>query len=172
MENSRSDAGSTDSMVRQYQLVLEQKYAVYDLLVNAGRHLDNKANSLIQAGGFIIALSAAVGLSTFSPDQLNGWALTGALVAAAAFAAMILISLKAWLPSDYEMPGTNKDWDKLFTDYMHKDIGECNAQVLRDLFDAINSLKARNGAKVRLVRISTWLLLVQVVGILVAAFIA
>lgn len=156
----------------QYGRLIDEKYSVYDTLVDAGRSLDGKANSLMQSGGFILALSAAAGIANWTQANMTDWALTAALVSAVAFIAMIVISLVAWSPSDYEVPGTTKSWDSLYDDYIELSPDACDAQVLRDLFNAINSLKKRNGIKVKLVRISSWLLVVQVVGIALAAFLA
>lgn len=162
---------SAEQMSVQQQLVLEQRYKALDLHTLTGDHLDGKAQTLLQAGSLIIGLSSAVTIPTFVYQPPNVWAQSGIAIAFVAFGAMLLSSLNAWTPSKTTIPGEN-DWNELFDKYLYESTTGCFDKVLSDLVYTINRLHERNARKARLVILSTWLLAVQIVGILILALTA
>lgn len=171
---SESDDSQPTDGQRSYQYgrVIDEKYAVFNTLVSSGRHLDGKATTHLQAGSLILALSAAVGISDFTSAGLVGVSLAAAIISVLAFIAMLALSLRSLSPSDLEVLGNTKTWEHFYDKYIELEQSHCDAQVLRDLYNAINILIERDKTKAELVTWSTRLLIVQVVGIAIAAFLS
>ena len=156
------------SLTPQQQLVLEQRQKALDIHIQTGDHLDGKAATIMQAGGLLIALSGAVRIPAFiyNPPSLSPQiALT---IAFGAYLAMLLLSLWAWMPSKSVSPGRN-DWDWLYNSYISEGIDRCFEQILSDLVCSIDGQLDRNRHKARNVIIATWLLAIQLIGILALA---
>lgn len=157
-----------NELTPQQRMILNRKDRDLEISLQTGDHLDSKAATIIQAGGFIIALTGAVSLSTLIAQQPGGVALAGLIVAFAAFAAMIGLSLRSWIPSNIPYPGT-RDWDDIQATYLSAkvDLEQCYDQMLSDILGAIDASIERNSEKARDVTIAAWLLIIQVAGILV-----
>lgn len=157
----------TDKLTSQRELVLAQKYKMYDTTTQIGDHLDGKASVLLQAGGLIIAITGVVKIPAFvhNPDI---WAYLGIIVAFSAFAGMVICAVRAWAPAEFNHAGRS-NWDEIFNDYINVDLDTCFNQVLSDLVGAINTSKSRNQQKARYVTWSAWLFAIQIVGVLILA---
>ena len=154
----------------QRQLVLEQKYRMFENSIQVGDHLDSKASGLLQAGGLVIALTGVVKIPGFvaNPDL---WGIIGIAVAFFAFAGMVLLAVLAWSPADFGHPG-NTNWDEIFTDYIHQDVDACFDQILADLLEAIERSAKRNRSKAGYVTWAAGLFAVQILGVLLLAMVA
>ena len=154
----------------QRQLVLEQKYRMFENSVQVGEHLDSKASALLQAGGLVIALTGVVKIPGFvaNPDL---WSTIGIAIAFFAFAGMVLLAVFAGLPSDFGHSG-NTNWDEMFADYIHQDVDACFDQILADLLEAIERSVQRNRSKARYVTWAAVLFAVQILGVLFLALVA
>lgn len=154
----------------QQQAIIEHKYKTLEMSNQNGDHLDNKASTLLQAGAFIIALVGAVKIPAYvyTPNTL---ATIGIIIAFAAFAGMILLALRAWFPSNVTLPAT-VDWDFLWQEYVYETPEGCLNQILTDLNNVTVEYIARNAIKARCVTWSTWLFIVQIIGVLILALTA
>lgn len=150
-------------------MVIQQRYAMLSTVNQTGEQLDNKAATLVQAGGLIIALVGVVKIPDFvgSPTP---WAIASIALAFLAFAGMVVCAQLAWTPSRSVLPGT-QDWDFLSTNYLNEDVPGCFDQILSDLFEAIRTHRQRNDHKAWLVSLAAWLFMAQIVGVLALALV-
>lgn len=133
-----------------------------------GEHLDGKAGTILQAGSLIIALTGATTLPSLVSSQLSGWMLAGTSIGFLAFIGMTVCAILAWRPTNYQMAGS-ASWDNYFDLYISKEVDDAYNQVLYSLTQVITANMAANTRKARYVTLGTWLLVVQVVGILAIA---
>jgi hypothetical protein len=156
------------------EMVLEQRYKSLDIIQQANRALEDKANVLLQAGGVVIALVAAFGLSDLAglvksanfhvPPILATIALS---LSFASFLISILLFRQTINPKDYHVPG-DTNWSNTFDKYLSLSYDECFDQVLKDLFKAIDSALELNRSKAQQVSGMTWALLVQISALAIA----
>ena len=85
-----------------------------------------------------------------------------------AFIGMIVCAVLAWRPQDHKLVGATT-WDEFFDHYISKELDDAYNQVLSNLSNAITINLAANQRKARYVTAATWLLALQVTGILVIA---
>jgi hypothetical protein len=152
----------------QKQLVLEQTQRLYDTVDRTGEHLDGKAATVLQAGSLIIALTSATTLPSLVGAQPSPWMLGGLVCGFLAFIGMTICAILAWRPGDHKLSGS-PDWDNFFDLYISQEMDDAYNQVLSNLGIAVAANMATNARKARYVTLATWLLVLQVVGILVLA---
>jgi hypothetical protein len=155
-------------LTTQQNLVLEQSRRLYDGVDRTGEHLDGKASAVLQAGSLIIALTSATTLPSLVSSQPSPPVLAGLAVGFLAFIGMTVCAILAWRPQEHKQVGATT-WDDLFDMYISKEMDDAYNQVLYDLSCAITANMAANERKARYVALATWLLVLQVVGILVLA---
>lgn len=158
----------SDSLTPQQQLLLDQQWRMLDTRNQAGEHLDNKASTIVQSGSLIIALVGAVTIPPVISQQAPSVQLAGLAFALAMFAGMIICALRAWHPSDFGIPGPT-DWDTMYNNYVNESLDNAYAQVLSNVKNSTDKHERRNAIKAKYVTWATWLLVLQVVGILVIA---
>lgn len=156
------------SLTTQQQLVLEQNRRLYDTVDRTGEHLDGKASAILQAGSLIIALTGATTLPSLVGAAPAPPVLAGLAVGCLAFIGMTVCAILAWHPSDHKLVGS-PDWDKYFDLYISKELDDAYNQILADFSHATSLNMVANARKARYVMWATWLLVLQVVGILVIA---
>ena len=152
----------------QQELVLQQKYASLQAVLQAGDSLDNKGMSLLQAGGLIVMLTTVLSIAGFVSANATSILLLGVGVAFVAFLLMIYLFIQVWLPGKINMPGT-RDWAEIFNAYVNEEPGKCFEQVLADTIESITLIEEANQRKGRRIRWSAYLLVTQVGGLLVAS---
>jgi hypothetical protein len=155
-------------LTTQQNLVLEQTQRLYDNIDRTGEHLDGKAAAILQAGSLIIALVGATTLPSLVTNSTMPWVLAGAATGFVAFIGMTICAVLAWRPSEHKYVGS-LSWDNFFDLYISKELDDAYNQVLINLSDAIKANIAANERKARYVTLGTWLLVLQVAGILVIA---
>lgn len=156
------------SLTTQQQLVIEQAQRLYDTVDHTGEHLDSKASTVLQAGSLIIALTSATTLPSIVASQATLWVIIGMAIGSLAFIGMTVCAILAWRPLDHKLVG-EPDWDSFYDKYISKEKDDAVAQVLSNLATSTTHNMAANERKARFVTWGTWLLVVQVVGILVIA---
>lgn len=166
--NENNELISVKDLSPQKRMVLEHKYKRFETSMQTGDLLDGKATTILQSGGFLVGLTGAVSIATKMGENPTGYALAGLAIAFLAFALMILLALWSWFPSNYKAPGTN-DIDEIYKNYLGVDSDICFQQILMDVLSATEFSMARNKRKARQVKMATWLLIAQVVGILVVS---
>ncbi|MBW7881186.1 MAG: hypothetical protein H3C34_00880 [Caldilineaceae bacterium] len=160
-----------NGMTVQQQLTLEACQRMLDTRIQTGEHLDNKAATILQAGSLIIALFGATSVPTMMYSQGSvglTWVYVPVTLVFGMFLAMVFVSLRAWNPSEHEIPGTT-DWNQIVNGYLSVSIVDCYDQILSDLLQSIESNKRRNEKKACYVTMSIVLLGLQVLVILVTA---
>lgn len=156
------------SLTSQQNLVLEQTQRLYDNVDRTGEHLDSKASAVLQAGSLIIALTSATALPSVISGSQSPYGVAGLAVGFLAFIGMTACAMLAWRPQDHKLVGAYT-WDDFFDLYISKELDDAYNQVLFNLSDAITINMAVNAIKAKYVTWATWLLVLQVVGILVIA---
>jgi hypothetical protein len=149
----------------QQQLILEQQRRLCDTIDQTGIHLDNKAATILQAGGLIVAITGA----TVLPSAINNQPqlLWGVAAGFLIFIAMIITAIAAWRPQGHLLVGNGADWDSFFDDYISRDVEDAYGTVLKNLLDATIANQAANHRKARYVNIAAWLFAGQVTAILI-----
>lgn len=163
----RAEIEADPSLPPHFQVVLDQLYYRLGQVYQANEHLDTKALGLLQAAGLILALIGALKF----PVALYGnelWAKSGIAVGFFAFAGMVLLTLLAWKPADFPVPGP-ADWDKIYDDYVTVPIGQTFDQLLQDGLEVQRRLLALNRHKASRLAGSTVLFAVQLAGLLLLA---
>ena len=156
-------------LTKQQEMLLEQKYINLHSVSAAGDHLDGKAMALLQTAGLIIALTAAVSVpSEFRATTMGIWPAIGISIAFLTFIAMISLATWAWWPRSYGTPGT-LNFDEISERITNQDVDQSFSNILGDCIDAIEWNQNINLRKAQLVRWSALLLIVQVIGLFVAA---
>jgi hypothetical protein len=155
-------------LTTQQRLILEQTQRLYDTTDRTGEHLDGKAGTILQAGSLIIALTGATVLPSIVAAGTSPGSLAGVALGFVAFIGMTLCALAAWQPGTHHLAGS-ADWDRLYDLYISVECDDAYNQVLVNLSDAIDANQAMNERKARFVTVGTWLLAVQVAGILLLA---
>lgn len=150
---------------RQQELILEQKYFVLNLVMQAGESLDRKGMGMMQAAGVLLALAGVIRLPAFVLGPVNGWQAGAVGVAFLSFAGLLGLTLWAWRPGRYALPGVS-DRGELQEVYLGAEEEDAFLQVLGDCVDAIEAQRQANGWKARRVRWAMVLFVVQVVGLL------
>lgn len=158
----------------QQSLVLEQRYALLEMVRDANQSLDDKANSLLQVSGLVVGIVAALSLTGLG--QLIGGAsqidVSGLSKFFSFFAFLLLIGsvwsyTKTVTPEPYSLPGST-DWERTLSLYVEVPKSKSFDQVLSDLFNAIDSARALNERKSYYVLCLGRLLMGQVVALTVA----
>lgn len=152
----------------QQQLLLDQTLRLCDSVDRTGEHLDGKAGTILQAGSLIIALTGATTLPSLVAGSQSPYVLAALSVGFLAFIGMTACAVWAWRPSDHKLVGA-ETWEDSFTMYINQEPEKAYQQVLFDLLESVGPNMATNARKARYVTLATWLLVLQVVGILVIA---
>lgn len=159
----------SDADVRREDLVLEQKYRLYDAILSSNNNLHARADSLIQTGG-ILAGFAALATSLLSLDRLplaisstansdwRPWFLV--LLSLAVFIVLVILKTALFRSTAYRVSG-RQDWDSTHQLYLQSDSGY--EQLLSDILDAISSVEQVNAVLARRYLILTYVLLAQAV---------
>lgn len=155
-----------DVITHQQRLVLDSQQRRAETIDRTGEHLDNKAMSILQAGGLIVAIAGATTLPAFVASITSPWMLSGVAVGFVLFIAMVYCALKAWSPTSHEIAGPS-DWDAAFDDYISKEVDDAYNQVLSDIMAVADHNKATNERKAKYVQAAGWLLAGQVAAILI-----
>lgn len=158
----------SEQLTPQQQLLLDQQWRMLDDRSQAGDHLDNKAAAILQAGSLIIALVGAVSIPPVLAQQSPPILLGGLAFALAVFAGMLVCALLAWQPRDYRVPGSTS-WNSMWNNYVNAGLQDAFAQILSNIQAATETHERRNALKARYVTWGTWLLVLQVAGILLIA---
>jgi hypothetical protein len=157
------------NMPPQYQLVLEQQYFGLSQLYQANDHLDDKALSLLQAAGLILALVGALEIPGFvATSEPALWAKVGISLGFAAFVAMVVTVALAWRPGASHLPGT-QDWNKVYDKYVTVELNHSFDKVLVDAMEVYDRIAAINIVKAKRLRWAVWLFLLQIIGLLILA---
>jgi len=159
------------------QLVLEQRYRLYDSLNETNSNMDGRINNLVQAGSIIIGLVVVLNLPTISGtyDMIvfgtmrQKIQLLFLVLVFLSFISMIILSIYVLRPVSRKAPGIS-DWDETFTYYLYSD--NCFEQVLSDLLESIKSAQALNDYKVKWVPRLAYLLIIQAFFLALAIFFA
>lgn len=153
----------------QQKSLLEQRYQVLSLVHQAAGSLDTKLTTLLGIGGLIsglmgvaIARQPAGGLS--EDPKVISVLLALALLT---FVMMVVITVWAWSPKDYATPGA-EDWDAMFDTVVNAEPDDAYNHLLSDCTEAIDQGSVVNDAKVRALRWSAALLVLQVVMLALA----
>ncbi len=154
-------------LTSQEELLLHDRRMSVDMVVRAGNNLDGKALGLLQAASLVLALFGVLGLSERLPN-LTGWALVGLIVALVAFASMIGLSVVAWKPRSFFLPGS-RDWNEMWATYVVADTTTVYLQVISDYNRLIKVFEARNDIKGQSVIGAAAMFVVQIVGLLILA---
>lgn len=155
-------------LTTQEELLLHDRRMSVDMVVRAGNNLDGKALGLLQAASLVLALFGVLGLSERLPN-LAEWALFGLILALGAFALMIMLSVIAWHPQPFFLPGL-RDWDEMWATYVVADTTKVYLQVIADYNKLIKMFEARNDVKGQAVIGAAFLFVVQIAGLLILAF--
>lgn len=158
----------------QQNLVLEQKYALLEMIRDANQALDDKANSLLQVSGLIVGVVAALSLTGLG-QLIRGASSVNTSIIAQMFSALAFILLvvsivyynKMITPTPYSLPGST-DWDRTMSLYVGVSKQKSYDQVLSDVFNAIDSVRALNDQKSGYVILLGKLLIGQIVTLTIA----
>lgn len=157
------------NMPPQYQLTLEQQYYGLSQLYQANDHLDNKALSLLQAAGLILALVGALEIPNFiTTNEPVLWAKIGIGIGFAAFVLMVITITTTWTPKEVHLPGS-QDWDKVYDDYVTVKLERSFDQHLVNILDAFERAALVNSTKSARIRVAVILFVFQVSGLLILA---
>lgn len=160
----------TEEMYTQFGLALNHFERNYDQEVSVGRHLDGKLTTLFAGGSLFISLSTAAGITFKEINDYSGWQMLLMLPALCAFVAMVVVTIRAWAPSAYDVPGkTSKGWKHLVFVYLDCDLIDSYKQVLSNTVNAAETVRKRNERKAECIQVSAILLVVQVVAVVVVA---
>lgn len=132
------------------RLVLDQQIYSLNLVYRANEAIDEKAMGILQLASLI-----GIILAFFATIEIRWLAL---------FPLIIVLAAYALAPKKAFQPGTD-DWDKLYSDYVHQDGGDCFDQVLSDYSETMTKSLAINEHKSRIVKSATFLFGIQVVGV-------
>lgn len=150
-------------LTAQHELVLQQKYTLLQAVLQSSDTLDSKASTLLQSGGLIVALVGVVSIPGFVTNPSTA-AKIGIGVAFGAFLLMVILSLRASLPSKVEMPGA-LNWDEIHQDYLFETLDNCYQQILSDCIQSIQLIQETNERKSTFIVWSALLLIVQIGGL-------
>lgn len=154
----------SEQLTTQQYLTLDMLWKKYEARERTREHLDNKAATILQAGGLVVALTGAVSIPTITGPNPSPWILAGLAFLFALFLGMILCALWAWRPSGHTLAGP-ADWESLYNDYINESADNCYAQVLSNLLDTTADNGVYNERKARYIAWAGWLFAVQVLGI-------
>lgn len=148
----------------QYNLLLQQKYCALNMIDKANDVLDDKASKIMQASSLIIALTGLLA-SPFIGASITDVSYFWVAAILIAFMFMVGLSIVSIKPKLYYIPGT-QNWDKNFNQYVLSSPEDGFNQILSDCLETIDILTETNRKKGNLVRLSAYLLIFQVVGLL------
>lgn len=155
------------SLSPHFQLTLDQLYYRLTHLYQANDHLDAKLLGLLQAAALILTLTGVLKFPAliYRPDPLPVIALAAGFLI---FAAMLLLTLRAWSPADIHLPGPN-DWDTVYDDYITVNIDRTINQLVQDGLNAQHRLLALNARKAARLKWAVALFAAQITGLLALA---
>lgn len=158
---------NTSSLSTQQRLVLDEQCNAVNMISQANDHLDNKAMRLFQVSGFILFLAIALRLFGFSPDNDFMLLSTMVIIELLAFVGAFFFLAKIIVPATFPIPGLGSYWDDMFKQYISVSQEDCFNQILSDYLRAYELLRQLNKAKAENLRISGYLLLIQITGLLI-----
>ncbi len=151
------------ALTTQQQMILTQTRGLFESTERTGEYIDTSGLRAVVVSS---ALSILVALSLLAVE-VNLAFLLGALgfsiactILISAFSAFLLMPVK------HELPGI-ADWDNAFDIYISVEVDDAYNQILKNLIDATLTNQAQNAKAARLVKVATWLMFVQCVGVLV-----
>jgi hypothetical protein len=162
---------TNDDRGYQQSLLLEQQYKALEMIDQANASLDTKATQLLQGSGLIVALIGVLSFPSFATSHPTPLMKVGIAVAFFAFLMMVGLSILAWSPRDYHLPGS-VDWDEMYKKYILVDGKSSFGQVLSDCARAIELSRVINIRKGKMVYWSAFLLIVQIGGLMILALLA
>lgn len=150
---------------RQFDLLLQQKYSVLNMLDKSNDTLDDKASKMLQSSSLIIALTGLLAspLVGASLSGVSAWLVMGILIA---FMLMVGLSIVSIAPKAHYLAGT-QDWQKSFEQYILVSAEAAFGQVLSDCLEIIDAMLVTNNRKAWLVKISAILLILQIGALLI-----
>ena len=133
------------------------------MIDRANETLDDKAGKLIQSASLIVALAGLLS-SPLVGASLKSQPLVFVLPILIAFMLMVVLSILAISPTIHYLPGT-QGWQSNYDQYVLKSPEDSFKQLLSDSVETIDLLGKLNARKARLVRVSAYLLLFQILAL-------